>query len=174
MLFNLLFDLAPEVTEAVEATAEGGTSTAIMPFFQILIGLYLVWAGLRGSGKIYANRSVKKEKAGKYIKNMRIFTLISGPLLALPGVFGLTGWVDGIAVFGIDLLTVVWAIGFISVIGMVVYTVICTDRTGKGVPVGGAESGEEAVRTAEERERDRLKAAFEFDDDDTANGGKKK
>lgn len=161
----LLFDPTPAVTAGTDAAATAASGAGFFSLFQIFIGIYLLWAGVRGKGKIFENNSVKKDKAEGYVKGMRILTFIVGPIMLIPGVLEFLGISTVIDVFGVKLSFILWLVGLIAIVGLVVYTIVFTDRTGKGVPVGGAEK-KAAAQSYDEIKKARLRAAFEFDEND--------
>ena len=55
----------------------------------VVIGLYCVVSGITGKGRMFENQNVAANKQEQFKKTMRIFLLISGPILSAGGIMEL-------------------------------------------------------------------------------------
>jgi flagellar biosynthesis GTPase FlhF len=147
----LAFDTA---TTAATTTAASDEAT-FGPLFKLVIGLYLLYVGLLGKGKILENKHLKMDEK-KFRLYMRliagagaVFTLADGALeYFYPDTATLT-----------VAKTVLWALGLAALVGMLVLSIAMTDR--KAVAEEQKKADEEMMR----KQRDKMRAAFEFDDE---------
>lgn len=124
---------------------------SFMSYFQLGLGLYLLYCGISGKGAIYDDKNIKKDQRPKYRKYMRIFSLVISVLM-------LAGAVVDFVAFSQEspdpawntARTVLWATSMVVLIGIIVISVRMTDRTKSSNPTR---------HTAP-------RAAFEFDDEE--------
>jgi len=133
----------------------GGTQvqdTSFFAMFELAIGVYLLYAAAVGRGKIYENENLKIPRE-QYVRVMRKLCAVTGSLLTLSNLLILLGVIPEMSGMGM----VLWALGLASIIVMAVYSARSSDRN---APRGGQGAKKE----------DRLRAAFEFDDEPAAAG----
>lgn len=147
--------LASNTATTAAQTAAATDETTLGPLFKLVIGLYLLYVGLLGKGKILENKHLKMEEK-KFRLYMRIiagvgavFTLADGALEYL---------YPDTATFRV-LKAVLWILGLLSLVGMLVLSIVMTDR--KAVAEEQKRADEEMMR----KQRDKMRAAFEFDDE---------
>jgi len=124
---------------------------SFMSYFQLGLGLYLLYCGISGKGAIYDDKNIKKDQRPKYRKYMRIFSFVISVLM-------LAGAAVDFAIFSQDspgpalntARTVLWVASMVVLVGIIVLSVRMTDRT---------KSNDPARHTAP-------RAAFEFEDED--------
>ena len=124
-----------------------------MDIISIIIGALMLWYAVRGKGRIYENDNLKEGKQEIYLKSMRIMLAITGLLMIVPTVLGMLsviprgGVIDWIFMAGVLVMVVV----------LLVFSYKMTNKP---------KSKEERMRMAQEQYRDKIRPAFEFDDED--------
>lgn len=126
----------------------------MMTLFELLIGVYLIYAAIKGEGKLYENEFLNCSRE-EYVKGLRILGAITGVLMLLSGGLELIGVVDPASVWAL----ILWAISFASIVAMMVYSVKKTDRA-------AAKANTPTNRPQSDKPYDPLRAAFVFDDED--------
>lgn len=129
-------------------------SFGIMTMFELFIGVYLIYAAIKGDGKLYENEYLNCSRE-EYIKGMRKLAVITGVLMIASALLELVGVVDPVSVTGL----ILWAVSFASIIVMMVYSVKKTDRE-------AARAGKPTSQSHPEKAHDPLRAAFVFDEED--------
>ena len=86
-------------------------------------GVYLLWIAIFGKAKMLRNEYPKCSPE-KYRFWMRILSAVSGVLLIVKGVLE----IFNIAPTGSVLNTVLWVLGLVSLIGLMVFSAVMTDR----------------------------------------------
>lgn len=128
----------------------------------LLIGVYLLYAAITGKGKLYENEYISCSKE-QYDKGLRRLSAVSGALLTLTNGLQYIGVVQAGSVLGI----VFWAVGFASLVLMMIFTTKHTDKK-------AAAAGRRTISGGEEKPHDPLRAAFVFDDEDEEKDNNKK
>ena len=129
-------------------------SLGLMTIFELFIGVYLIYAAIKGDGKLYENDYLKCSKE-EYVKTMRKLAALTGVLMIISGGLELLGVVDPASVAAL----ILWGISFASIIVMMVYSVKKTDRE-------AANAGRPTNQPNSEKPHDPLRAAFVFDEED--------
>jgi len=124
--------------------------------FQLLIGVYLIYCAITGRGKLYENEYLKCSRE-QYVKTMRILAAITGVILTGSTALELAGVVPPASTVG----WILWALGFLPILGMAVYSSRMTDREAARQGRKTSAAAKDAAPT-----HDPLRAAFVFDDDD--------
>lgn len=124
--------------------------------FSLIIGAYLIYAAIAGKGKLYENEYLNCPRE-QYVKGLRILAAISGVLLTVSNLLEYLGVIG----YGSPLAIALWAVGFISLIVMMVYSSKKTDRK-------AAAAGHKTAGAADKKDYDPLRAAFVFDDEEDA------
>lgn len=145
--------LALEANPAIHA--EDGTLN-YMPIFKIIIALYLLYVAILGSGKILENKYLKIEEK-KFRTIMRIVAL-AGAVFTL-GNSAIEFFLYDNATFNV-VGSVLWVLGLAALVAMLVLSIVFTDR--KAAAEEQRRQDEEMIR----KERNKMRAAFEFDDED--------
>lgn len=65
------------------------SSTQMFDYMQILIGVYLLYAGITEKGAAYKDDTIHKTKRADFKKYMRLFCFIGGPLSIISGALGI-------------------------------------------------------------------------------------
>ena len=128
----------------------------IFALFSLIIGVYLIYAAIAGKGKLYENEYLNCPRE-QYVKGLRILAAISGVLLTVSNLLEYLGVIG----YGSPLAIALWAVGFISLIVMMVYSSKKTDRK-------AAAAGRKTSATSGKQGNDPLCAAFVFDDEEDA------
>lgn len=125
--------------------------------FKAVVAAYLLYVSVLGKGKLLDNKFLKlpKEKFRLYMR----LTAGAGALFVLGTAaiefLGAEGSLKTVA-------TVLWVLGLIALVGMLVLNIVCTDRKAQL----------EAQRLADAemvaKQRNKMRAAFEFDDEDSS------
>ena len=126
----------------------------IFALFSLIIGVYLIYAAIAGKGKLYENEYLNCPRE-QYVKGLRILAAISGVLLTVSNLLEYLGVIG----YGSPLAIALWAVGFISLIVMMVYSSKKTDRK-------AAAAGHKTAEAAGKKDYDPLRAAFVFDDEE--------
>lgn len=129
-------------------------SFGLMTLFEVCIGVYLLYAAVKGSGKLYENDYLNCSRE-EYVKGMRKLAVITGVLMLISSGLELVGLVEA----GSAMSWILWLITFLSIIAMMVYTSKKTDRE-------AAKAGRPTGQAAPEKPHDPLRAAFVFDDEE--------
>ncbi len=58
-------------------------SDSFFTMFQALIGVYLLYCGITGKGQAYKADNIKEDQKPKFLKFMRLFCLVMGPLMLI-------------------------------------------------------------------------------------------
>ncbi len=58
-------------------------SDSFFAMFQALIGAYLLYCGITGKGQAYKADNIKEDQKPKFLKFMRLFCLVMGPISLL-------------------------------------------------------------------------------------------
>ena len=122
---------------------------------QLFIGGYLLYAAVTGRGKVLENEFLKVPRE-EYVKKLRIFSAISGTILSATSVLEYLG----VIVPGSPLSWVTWALGFGSILPMMIYSSKSTDKE--------AAKANQATARAPRPTGDPLRAAFVFDDEENS------
>ena len=132
--------------------------TGFFSIFQLVIGAYLIYAAITGKGKLYENDNLKENiSREKYVKKMRVYALVTGIVMLIGAVLEYADVVSPVSALG----WVIWGAGFLCILVMAVYSAKCTDRE------AAAKADNRPLRTTAS-DAARLKAAFEFDEEDEA------
>ncbi|MEG1547397.1 MAG: hypothetical protein RR232_05310 [Clostridia bacterium] len=143
-------------TAAPAQQATGGLLGGdFLNWFQIALAAYLLYCVVTGRGKLFDNKYVKGDPK-KYHVTMRILCGVSGTILLATSILELTG----VVTVGSPFYWINWGVGFASIIALLAYNLLKTDRA------AAAEATKQAQ--AEYKRSDPLKAAFVFDDEDDA------
>lgn len=126
----------------------------IFALFSLIIGVYLIYAAIAGKGKLYENEYLNCPRE-QYVKGLRILAAISGVLLTVSNLLEYLGIIG----YGSPLAIALWAVGFIILIVMMVYSSKKTDRK-------AAAAGHKTAEAAGKKDYDPLRAAFVFDDEE--------
>ena len=62
-------------------------SDSFFSMFQALIGAYLLYCGITGKGQAYKADNIKEDQQPRFLKFMRLFCLIMGPLALISALF---------------------------------------------------------------------------------------
>ena len=127
-----------------------------MPIFKIIIAVYLLYVAVLGRGKILENKHLKIEEK-KFRSIMRAVAL-AGAVFTL-GNSAIEFFLYDNATFKV-VGSVLWVLGLAALVAMVVLSFVFTDR--KAVAEEQRRQDEEMIR----KERSKMRAAFEFDDED--------
>ncbi|MDD6044758.1 MAG: hypothetical protein PUC76_03810 [Clostridia bacterium] len=130
------------------------SSFGMLTMFELLIGVYLIYAAIKSDGKLYENDYLKCSRE-EYVKGMRRLALLTGVIMLLSSGLELLGVTEPNSV----LSWILWFITFGSIILMMVYSVKKTDRE-------AAKAGKSTGAASPEKPHDPLRAAFVFDDDE--------
>lgn len=122
--------------------------------FEIVLGLYLLYAAVTGKGKYYENEYCKVPRE-QYVKVMRILAAIVGVLIMVAPVLQLAGVMAENSVWS----WVLWGINMVGIGCMLVANIKMTDRE-------KAKAAQNAPAAAKGPAHDPLRAAFVFDDED--------
>ena len=144
--------LALEANPAVYAS--DGTLN-YMPIFKIIIAVYLLYVAVLGRGKILENKHLKIEEK-KFRTIMRAVAL-AGAVFTLGS--AIEFFLYDNATFKV-VGSVLWVLGLAALVAMLVLSIVFTDR--KAVAEEQRRQDEEMIR----KERNKMRAAFEFDDED--------
>lgn len=131
----------------------------MLAMFGLIIGVYLIYAAIKGKGKLYENEYLNCPRE-QYVKGLRILAALSGALLTISNLLEYLGVIDP----GSPLAVVLWAAGLASLIAMMVYSSKKTDRK-------AAAAGRKTVESAGKKDYDPLRAAFVFDDEEEEQEG---
>ena len=129
----------------------------MLSLFSLIIGVYLIYAAIVGRGKLYENEYLNCPRE-QYVKGLRILAAISGVLLTVSNLLEYLG----VIAYGSPIAIALWALGFASLIVMMVYSSKKTDRKAA------------AAGTGHYCGTDPLRAAFVFDDDEDVSQKKEK
>lgn len=121
---------------------------------QVFIGGYLLYCAITGKGKIFDNDFLKVPRE-EYVKRLRILSGISGTILLITSVLEYTG----IVVPGSPVGWVTWALGFLSILPLMIYSSKCTDKE-------AAKANQATTAQNAAPKEDPLRAAFVFDDEE--------
>lgn len=120
---------------------------------QLFIGGYLLYSAVTGRGKVFENEFLKVPREA-YVKRLRILSAISGAILIATSVLEYLGFI----VPGSPLGWAAWAVGFGSIVPMMVYSSKSTDKeAARANQPSGGQPGPK---------RDPLRAAFVFEEDE--------
>lgn len=122
-------------------------------YFEIILGIYLLYAAITGKGKYYENPYTKVPRE-QYVKVMRILALIVGVMIMISPALQLLGVLQPNS----PVSWVLWGVTMLGIITMLVANVKMTDRA----KAKAAQSGQ---RVPTENNPDPLRAAFVFDDE---------
>ena len=114
--------------------------------FSLIIGVYLIYAAIVGRGKLYENEYLNCPRE-QYVKGLRILAAISGVLLTVSNLLEYLG----VIAYGSPIAIALWALGFASLIVMMVYSSKKTDRK-------AAAAGHKTAASAEKKDYDPLLA----------------
>lgn len=120
--------------------------------FEIVLGLYLLYAAVTGKGKYYENEFCKVPRE-QYVKVMRIFAWCVGVLIMVSPILQLTGVITETSPWG----WILWCVNMLGIIGMLIANVKMTDREKAKAAQG---------RTPSKPAGKDVSAAFVFDEDD--------
>lgn len=129
-------------------------SFGLMTLFEVCIGIYLLYAAVKGSGKLYENDYLNCSRE-EYVAGMRKLAVLTGVLMLLSSGLELIGIVDAGSALG----WILWALTFGSICLMMVYSSRKTDKA-------AAKAGKPTGEAAPEKPHDPLRAAFVFDDEE--------
>lgn len=129
-------------------------SFGMLTMFELLIGVYLIYAAIKGEGKLYENEYLNCSRE-EYVKGMRKLAALTGVLMILSCGLELSGIIAPASIAGL----VLWAVSFASIILMMVYSMKKTDRE-------AAKAGRPTNQSNPEKPYDPLRAAFVFDEED--------
>ena len=130
----------------------------MLSLFSLIIGVYLIYAAIVGRGKLYENEYLNCPRE-QYVKGLRILAAISGVLLTVSNLLEYLG----VIAYGSPIAIALWALGFASLIVMMVYS-----------SKKAAAAGHKTAASAEKKDYDPLRAAFVFDDDEDVSQKKEK
>ena len=145
--------LALEANPAIYA--EDGTLN-YMPIFKVIIAVYLLYVAVLGRGKILENKHLKIEEK-KFRTIMRAVAL-AGAVFTL-GTSAIEFFLSDNATFKV-VGSGCWIVGCASRVAMLALSIVFTDR--KAAAEEQRRQDEEMIR----KERNKMRAAFEFDDED--------
>lgn len=145
--------LALEVNPSIYAS--DGTLN-YMPIFKIIIAVYLLYVAVLGRGKILENKHLKIE--GKKFRTIMRAVALAGAVFTL-GNSAIEFFLYDNATFKV-VGSVLWVLGLAALVAMLVLSIVFTDR--KAVAEEQRRQDEEMIR----KERNKMRAAFEFDDED--------
>ena len=141
---------------AGDAAANAAASGGLFPIFKLAIAAYLLYTAILGKGKMFENKFLKCSQA-KYRLIIRLTAAASG-------VFVLANAALEFFFYGREdlrvLITVLWALGFAAMLGMLVLSIVLVDRKA----LEAARKEEEA--NLRQNRSDPLRAAFVFDEDE--------
>ena len=89
----------------------------MLSLFSLIIGVYLIYAAIVGRGKLYENEYLNCPRE-QYVKGLRILAAISGVLLTVSNLLEYLG----VIAYGSPIAIALWALGFASLIVMMVYS----------------------------------------------------
>lgn len=127
-----------------------------MPIFKVIIAVYLLYVAVLGRGKILENKHLKIEEK-KFRTIMRAVAL-AGAVFTL-GNSAIDFFLYDNATFKV-VGSVLWVLGLAALVAMLVLSIVFTDR--KAAAEEQRRQDEEMIR----KERNKMRAAFEFDDED--------
>ena len=127
-----------------------------MPIFKVIIAVYLLYVAVQGRGKILENKHLKIEEK-KFRTIMRAVAL-AGAVFTL-GNSAIEFFLYDNATFKV-VGSVLWMLGLAALVAMLVLSIVFTDR--KAAAEEQRRQDEEMIR----KERNKMRAAFEFDDED--------
>lgn len=87
----------------------------MLSLFSLIIGVYLIYAAIVGRGKLYENEYLNCPRE-QYVKGLRILAAISGVLLTVSNLLEYLG----VIAYGSPIAIALWALGFASLIVMMV------------------------------------------------------
>lgn len=132
-------------------------SLNMMTMFELFIGVYLLYAVIKGEGKLYENEYLNCPRE-EYVKGMRKLALITGVLMLVSCGLEFFKVVEPGSTMG----WILWLLTFLSILMMMVYSIKKTDRV-------AAKAGRITVYSKTEqpdKNYDPLRAAFVFDDEE--------
>lgn len=128
-------------------------SFGLMTLFEVCVGAYLIYAAIKGDGKLYENEFLNCSRE-EYVSVMRKLAVITGLLMLISSGLELGGLVET----GSVLSWVLWAVTLGSIVVMMVYSSKKTDKQ-------AARAGK-PTQAAPDKPHDPLRAAFVFDEED--------
>lgn len=123
---------------------------------QVFIGVYLLFCAITGKGKVLENDYLKVPRE-EYVKKLRILSAIAGTVLTVSSALEYAG----VIVAGSTLSWIAWGVGFASILPLMIYSSVSTDKE-------AAKAGQAAAAQSAAPKKDPLRAAFVFDDEDEA------
>lgn len=126
--------------------------------FELAIGFYLIYAAIKGDGKLYENEYLSCSRE-EYIKGLRVLAAITGVIMSLVSGLEFFGVVDTHSTLG----WILWVITSACIALMMIYTV---RRTDKKAAREGKPTSPSKPENAAKPNHDPLRAAFVFDDED--------
>lgn len=129
-------------------------SFGLMTMFELFIGIYLIYAAIKGDGKLYENEFLNCSRE-EYVSGMRKLAVLTGALMLVSSGLELAGVVDPVSAIAL----ILWAVSFGSIILMMVFSIKKTDRE-------AAKAGRPTNRPESDKPYDPLRAAFVFDEED--------
>lgn len=146
-------------------TPENMANFDIFTLFKPIAGIYLLlWCGILGKGKLLQNKHIKVKRE-VFTRNMRLICGASGALLILSGIIDiLSDIMPGAFLDPSSVVAwIIWGLGLAALIGIMVYSIITTDRES----LRKAQEEETRKAAAEARGRSRMpSSAFDFDKED--------
>ena len=127
-----------------------------MPIFKVIIAVYLLYVAVLGRGKILENMHLKIEE--KTFRTIMRAVALAGAVFTL-GNSAIEFFLYDNATFKV-VGSVLWMLGLAALVAMLVLSIVFTDR--KAAAEEQRRQDEEMIR----KERSKMRAAFEFDDED--------
>ena len=144
----------------------------LFTLFKPLAGIYLlVWCALCGKGKLLKNEYLKCDET-IFRRNMRLICAAAGVLLLLSGIIDILGGIaPGVFIEPTSVAAwIIWALGLVALIGIMVYSVMMTDREAmrkadeEAARNGGSDSRSAYGRSSRNVQPRMPSSAFDFDD----------
>ncbi len=153
-LVHLAMDASTDAAASGAATMAG--DGGFFSIFKVIIALYLLYTSILGKGKIFENNFLKCSKA----KYRLIIRLTAGAAALFVMANAALEFFYGTEGEYATLITVLWALGFATMLAMLVLSIVLVDR--KAMEAARKEQ-EEQMRA---KHVDPLRAAFVFDEED--------
>lgn len=91
---------------------------AFMDIFSLIIFGYLTFCGITGKGQLYKTDTVHKSKHEEFVRNMRIFALVVGPIGLLSVICQMQDWQPwGIILYFLSMAGVIAALVYCYLVG---------------------------------------------------------
>ncbi len=122
--------------------------------FELIAGVYLIYAAITGKGQIYKNDNIKKGMEAQYRKTVRILCAVVGPVMVVQGILDYLYFSSPSPEMH-TVTTVMFVLSLLGVGALFYLTLRMTDR--------------EKVKRQRTGRGSAPRSAFEFDEEDAEN-----